>query len=79
MSGQASAVPPPHTHPVSTGKQKYVLFPLQVSLPAVHRLGLKGSDGRVTGIREKRSGSGHGGADCLHPFVPAEVPLPVCH
>lgn len=54
MPGQVSAVPPPHTHPVSAGKQKCVLFPLQVSLPAAHRLGLEGSNGRVTGIPGKR-------------------------
>lgn len=62
MPGQVSAVPPPHTHPVSARKQKCVLFPLQVSLPAVHRLGLKGSNGRVTAIPGKREvGAGMGG------------------
>lgn len=82
MPGQASAVPPPNTHPVSTGKQKCVLFPLQVSLPAVHGLGLKGLNGKVIGIPGKREvgvGTGRLTVCILVPFVLAEVPLPVCH
>jgi hypothetical protein len=45
---------PAHIHPVSPGKQKCVLFPLQVSLPAAHELGLKGSSRRVTAVPGKR-------------------------
>lgn len=66
------------------GKQKYALFPLPISLPDVHGLGLKGSTGRVTGIPGKREvevevGTGRLIVFILVPFVPAEVPLPICH
>ena len=65
MSGQTPTVPATHMHPVSPRKQKCALFPLQVSLPAVH--GLRVQVGGHSHPREKRSRSGQGEPDCLHP------------
>lgn len=70
-------------HPSSVHRKAEVcVLPLWVSLPAVCGLGLKGSNQRVTAILGKREvGVGRGRlAVCTHvPFVPAELPLPVCH
>lgn len=70
-------IPPPHTHSVSAGKQKCVLFPLQVSLPAVHRLGLKGSNGRVKASPGKEKWE----RACLHPcpLCPSRGSSSRCH
>lgn len=82
MPGQASAVTPP-TRVQCQRKAEVCPLPSPGLTSCCAWPGAGGFEGE--GHREKRSGSGHQEADCLDlcpccvPFVPAEVPLPICH
>lgn len=82
MPGQASVVTPP-TRVQCQRKAEVCPLPSPGLTSCCAWPGAGGFEGE--GHREKRSGSGHQEADCLDlcpccvPFVPAEVPLPICH